>query len=659
MKRIILTVCATICGGLLYSQTFTDTSGAFGLDHTFGLISPFCGGASFYDFDQDGWDDLTFASAATDSIAFFKNTGSGFVELDPPPVSVFANTQHILWTDYDNDGDKDLYVANFHSIEGSKLFQNDGTFSFTDVTAAAGLPIDSSGTIGACWADYDKDGYVDLYITNYPSIGDTFTNYLYRNLGDGTFDNVTAAAGVADPGKLPFGASFLDFNNDGWEDIYVYQDKDLHENTLFKNMGDGTFTDVSVSSGANLNIDAMCTSVGDYDNDGWFDIYITNSPDGNKFLHNNGDETFSEIADSIGVAFNGIGWGSSFLDFDNDMDLDLFAVGEDQTILGQPFAALYENDGMGAFTDISVAAGFSEDTASKFSVAIGDFNNDGYSDITVLNNSPSWVDLWANSGGTNNWIKIKLEGTVSNRDGIGSRIEVWTGGFRQLRYTHCGIGYVAQNSSYEIVGVGNHTMIDSIKVIWQSGMVDVRRNLCVNRLLNIVEGETILPFSLSLSETAEISGMANGTATVTPSGGVPPYSYLWDDMAAQTTATATGLPAGTYSVCVTDSALCTYCDTINVSLMVSSLNLDTDLECNLFPNPAVSGVLQLNCASLKNEQLSFEIMDIWGRVQFKDVLRFENGHSNPISLQEKLPSGYYLLSLSVESNKKVFGFMIP
>jgi hypothetical protein len=483
------TISLLLCVQVGYSQSnFVDKATDLGIGVSCGDV-PIGNGISFFDYNDDGWDDITLATQAGEPIRFFKNVNGIFQE---ETINIPINTSQIKqinWVDYDNDGDIDLFATS--NISGNKLYRNNGNFNFTDVTNTSQFPSGNMSTYGASWGDYNNDGYLDVFLSN----RDTaliIPNYLYRNNGDGTFSNVSETAGIINTGNLSFCSAFFDFNNDGWQDIYVSKDRIQNQNILYKNNGDGTFTDVSASSNTDLFIDAMSVTIDDYNNDGWLDIYVTNTQDGNVFLLNNGDETFTNIAVANGTTFNSIAWGAVFLDAENDMDLDLYVSGLlDGSSSSFLSAAFYENDGNGNFTIPS--AGFTNDNRESYSNAIGDVDNDGYSEIAVSNTDYENVFIWKNEATlTNNWLKVKLEGTQSNKRGIGSFIEISINGEKQYRYTLCGEGYLAQNSGTEIFGLGNNSIIEYIKVTWLSGLVDVINNVSANQIITVVEGSNLL-----------------------------------------------------------------------------------------------------------------------------------------------------------------------
>ncbi|MGG5487369.1 FG-GAP-like repeat-containing protein [Gaetbulibacter sp. PBL-D1] len=486
---------------IVYSQTyFSDQASNIGLGFSSGN-TPFGSGITFCDYDNDGWDDITLASQAGTALRFFKNVNGVFVEEVLISPQITSQVKQVNWVDIDNDGDKDLYMTS--NVSGNRLFVNNGSMSFHEVTSTCGLPTNNIFTYGASWGDYNNDGYLDVFLSNRDVTG-VVPNYLYKNNGDGTFVNVSNLVGILEVSDLSFCSAFFDYDKDGWQDIYVSNDRVDNPNVLYKNNGDGTFTDVSVNTGTNLYIDAMSVTIDDYNNDGWLDIYVTNTPSGNVLLQNNNGETFTNVASTAGVLFNSIGWGAVFLDAENDMDLDLYVSGEfNGSVPGFLSAAFYENNGSGFFS-IPTNVGFVNDYRKSFSNAIGDIDNDGFPDIAVNNINNENIFIWENQTvSSNNWLKVKLQGTVSNRDGIGSLIEISINGEKQYRYTLCGEGYLSQNLGIEIFGLADNTIVDYVKVTWLSGIVDVINNVNANQVLEIIEGENQL--SINENEQATFS----------------------------------------------------------------------------------------------------------------------------------------------------------
>jgi hypothetical protein len=387
--------------------------------------------------------------------------------------------------------------------------------NFTDITVSSGISTATMQSWGSAWGDYNNDGYLDLFLSNRDAANGLQPNILYKNNGNNTFTNVSNSAGISSSNHLSFCASFFDYNNDGWQDIYIANDRFTTSNILYKNNGNGTFTDVSASSGSDITIDAMSTTIGDYNNDGWLDIYVTNTSSGNFFLKNNGDETFTNVATTNGTLFESIAWGAVFLDADNDTDLDLYVSGMRDGTNGQLPSAFYENSGSGSFT-IPPNAGFANDTAESFSNAIGDVNNDGLPDISVVNKEPRDNFLWMNTNTEgNNWLKVTLEGTTSNRMGIGSRIEISINGKKQNRYTINGEGYTSQNSGAEFFGLGSNTIIDYVKVTWLSGVEDILYNVSANQKLHIIESSTLSVVNNDIENISLFPNPSKGVIKIT------------------------------------------------------------------------------------------------------------------------------------------------
>ena len=485
MKKIIFLILGIFSFCSTNSQiNFKNFASEKGLNLNTGSTE-YGSGVSFCDFDNDGWDDISVATDEGQTIRFFKNNGGDFSEVFFNIVFENSVSKQINWVDIDNDGDKDLFVTSNSS--GNKLYRNDGEFNLFDITSDSGLYTNNLETSGTSWGDYNNDGFLDVFITNRGEINPQ-QNFLFKNNGNYTFSDVTSEAGIDNESHLSFCSAFFDFNNDGLQDIYVSNDKFQNQNFLYKNNGDGTFSDVSDSSGTNITIDAMTTTIGDFNNDGWFDIYISNTPSGNVLFLNNQDETFTNVAETTGTEFNSFGWGAVFLDAENDMDLDLYVSGSfdgsNQNLIS---AAFYNNDS-GVFTQSSTN-GFDGDTNESYSNAIGDINNDGFPEILVNNGGDENISLWENDANqTNNWLKIKLIGSVSNKDAIGSRIELSVNNIKQYRYTHSGEGFLAQNSSSEFFGLGANSQVDYLKINWLSGLEEYFYDISSNQILEIIEG---------------------------------------------------------------------------------------------------------------------------------------------------------------------------
>jgi len=472
-------------------------------------------GISTTDFNNDGLDDLTLARVEGEHISFYINEGDRFRKIEPL-VDNRDEIKQILWVDFDNDGDKDLYISIYGGY--NRLYENIGNLELVDITLKSGLPSDVHKGYGAIFGDYNRDGWLDLYYSSrdYDNIFSADNiNRFFQNNADGTFSDITEESGASDLGKIPFCSIFFDYNNDDWPDIFTANDK-LARNSLFEN-NKGKFFNISQEAKVDYRMNAMCSMAGDVNKDGFFDLYITNTPIGNKFLINSSDEDgyriYADQTLDYGVLFEGNGWASNFFDADNDGDLDLYVsgswVGSDRV---SSIFYEYLNESF-VIPDVSEFYG---DTVSSFTNAIGDFNDDGLLDIVVHNNEPYPFHLWENnSANSNNWIKFELEGVLSNRDGIGSRIEYFSDGDQQIRYTHCGSGFLGQNSSVIHFGTKSNKSVDLLRIKWASGHIDEFLNLDTNNKYYLKEGQStngiitvandvnIIPRSLSTSVLEE------------------------------------------------------------------------------------------------------------------------------------------------------------
>ena len=433
-------------------------------------------GCLFFDYDNDGFLDIYFVNSgkscentsqprtqADEMNALYRNKGDGTFSNVTAQAGFQKNIGYgmgCLSADYDNDGDADLYLNNFGR---NQLYRNNGDGTFTDVTSHAGVG-DSHWSVSASFGDYDLDGYLDLYVVNYldyqietahacslegvhiycgpheyPGAQDT----LYRNNGNGTFTEVTARAGVRNAGK-GLGVLWTDYNNDGYPDIFVAND--AVQDFLYRNNGDGTFTDVAITAGIAYNSEGRATASmgianGDYDNDGMLDLFVTNfSLEVNSLFHNDDEGFYTMTTFETGLAepsFSQLGFGTQFLDADNNGTLDLFVANGhvwDNVAQITPSLSykqkcqLFENIGTGNFKEISKAAGvfFTRPVVAR-GTAIGDYDNDGDVDILVSCCGSTPVLLRNDSQMASNWLKIQLAGTKSNRDGIGTKVKVQTG----------------------------------------------------------------------------------------------------------------------------------------------------------------------------------------------------------------------------------------
>ncbi|MFZ6051540.1 FG-GAP-like repeat-containing protein [Halocola ammonii] len=530
----------------VYSQQFfNDITNGSNVIHSFD--AEYGGGASFVDFDDDGWDDLTVCD--NDGIKFFKND-SGQFSLITPPVNLESAYKQVTWVDFDNDGDKDLFCSG--EYVPFRLFERIADFTFEEITVESGLPSTNARTNGHSWGDYNKDGLLDLFICNYDH--QSYSNWIFKNNGDGTFTDKTVELGFDEELEFSFQSVFLDYNNDGWQDLLVINDKTFHPNRLYKNEY-GTFVDVTIASGLHYQVNAMSNTVADYNNDGLQDIFISDA--NNNLLHkNNGDGTFEEIAQSAGLSNIGFTWGGLFVDVDNNALLDLI-ICSSKEIAQSGRNRLFMNDGDDSFT-LNNISGLGNQLTDSYCPISGDIDNDGFSDVFITGGNEDLSVVMKNLGNGGNYLKLTLEGVISNRDGIGSRIELWTDSVKQTKYTLCGEGYLGQNSNNMIFGLGSATTVDSLKVTWLSGVIDKIYNLPPNQDIEIVEGQSL---SNQIVVDGELS-LCDGDSTLLIAGDFE--SFLWNT--GDTTSSISVSSNGDFSVAVIDSfGFEIHSDTVNIA----------------------------------------------------------------------------------------------
>jgi enediyne biosynthesis protein E4 len=462
-------------------------------------------GVSWCDYNNDGFEDF-FAVNNPGPCRLYKNNGDGTFFYDS--LAGFSTSIEpflaATWGDYNNDGWQDVFITT-SAISGpgshqNYLYKNNGNGTFTSV----GGEVTSGGgwAIGAAWGDYDNDGHLDLYVANWDS-----ENYLFRNNGNETFTKILTGAPATDPGAS-YAATFVDFDNDGWQDIFVanYYTTTYppDKNNLYRNNGNGTFTKITTGDLVNDTTLSTGSSWGDYDNDGFLDVFIPTSyfhGDYNMLWHNNGDGTFTKLPTAVPSLDQNTCYGSGWADYNNDGNLDLYVSANRS---GQRTNFLYENNGDGSFTKITTSA-INLAAENSFGGAWGDYNNDGFPDLYVATGSSTRMNqFFRNDDSTYNWIKFRLVANYSNRSAIGARIVLYSGGIKQTRVLQGNTGQYSQGSLYPVFGLKQSTVIDSVRVYWPSGMQDIYHNLAAGQIKVIEEGETI-PVEL-LNFSAKISG---------------------------------------------------------------------------------------------------------------------------------------------------------
>jgi len=410
--------------------------------------------------------------------------------------------------DFNNDGFPDLFISNYGT---NVLLKNNGNGTFSDVTKKAGVSGGNECSVGAVWLDYDNDSYLDLYVGNYltfdpeykyfyapdgfpgPMAYDAQKDILYHNNGDGTFENVTDRMGIVDTDGRAMGVGAADYDEDGFVDIYVANDHTL--NYLWHNDGGKGFTDRGTMSGTAFSqageaTVSMSVDFADFNEDGLLDLFV--SDDTYCSLYENvGNGIYSDKGISSNIssaAAQFVGWSSTFTDYDNDGLADIFKTnGALKHLYGQE-DQMFHNEGGGKFRDVSLELGkyFSQEFVGR-GACIGDYDNDGDMDVFVVNLNSHCAFLRNNKGNQNNWIMLSLTGTSGNRDGIGARIKITSGGKTQLAQRKTTTGYLSQNDPRIHFGLGKNQIVDKIEIIWPSGKTQTLENINANQILEVKE----------------------------------------------------------------------------------------------------------------------------------------------------------------------------
>lgn len=509
------------------------------------IVESMSGGVVLIDYDRDGWPDIFFTNAPTVDQAvkgikslgalYHNNHDGTFTDVTAKAgLSTPCFGMGGAVGDINNDGWPDLYLT---CLGGNVLYRNNGDGTFTDVTVHAGVA-DGRWSTGAAFGDYDGDGFADLMVTNYvdfhlndlPGFGSApFCKYrgidvqcgprglrgagdsLFHNNGDGTFTDVSKAAGVDDPnGYYGLGVLWADFNNTGRPDIYVANDST--PKFLYKNLGNGKFKDVGLESGTAVSDDgseqaSMGLAIGDYNHTGRPSVYVTNFSDENDDLYRNeGDWNFKEVSYESGVALPSlpyVKWGTAFADLDNDGWLDLIAV--DGHVYPQvdtlPAGAGYREPKVmqlnmkdGTFCDASAEAGSAllEKRVSR-GLAVGDLFNDGNLDVVIgdLDGNPMVLRNRGVAG--RHWISLELNGTRSNRLALNAHVKVTAGGMTQSDEVHSGGSYLSQSDLRLHFGLGASTKVNSVEIHWPSGKTETLNDLAVDKFYVVKEGEGVVP----------------------------------------------------------------------------------------------------------------------------------------------------------------------
>jgi enediyne biosynthesis protein E4 len=436
-------------------------------------------GASWADYDNDGWLDLFVSNTLSQNDFLYHNNGNGtFTRITAgAAVNDGASASGATWGDYDNDGALDLFVA---TPANNLLYHNQADGTFARITNSI-VANDGGTSSSPSWADYDKDGDLDLYVSNNPG-----PKFLYRNEGNGTFTKVTNGILITDPGNVA-GSTWGDYDNDGNLDLFVSGAG--NNSVLYHNDGGGNFTKITTGILVNEGTGGFGSAWADYDNDGWLDLFVCAGglvgPANNFLYHNNGNGTFTKITSGAIVTDSGNWLRAAWGDYDNDSFLDLFV----SNYAGNN--ALYHNNGDGTFTRI-VTGSLVNDGGQSAGCGWGDYDNDGFLDLFVANGRENGAEnnfLYRNNGNSNSWIKLRLGGYLSNGFGVGARIKLnalISGTNRWLTRSIDGSD-VNGNVSALVVGLGDATHLSTLRIEWLSGIIQELHDVAVNQVLTVLE----------------------------------------------------------------------------------------------------------------------------------------------------------------------------
>ncbi len=545
MKRIgfiIITLCVNLVHADIHFTRVTEKAGihfqhyngAAGQKH---LVETMGVGTAFFDYNNDDYLDIYLVNGAPltgnkpdvlPTNQLYQNNGDGTFT-DATIKTGTGDTGYGIGCcvgDYDNDGNKDLFITNFGQ---NVLYRNNGDATFTDVSQQAGIADELLFSAGCAFADYNNDGWLDLIVTNYvilnlkdapdcsqggipaycrPEDFEPAPDHLYRNNGDGTFTNVTQDARINLHGR-GLGVVWTDIDNDGWLDLYIANDR--HANFLYHNNGDATFTELGELHGMARNEhgdaeSSMGIDTADYDNDGDLDVILTHyQAETNTLYQNDGNGVYWDITAQSRLGeptLLPLAWGTNFVDFDNDGWFDLFFANghlddnigklEEVGVYKQPNQLFY-NQGNGLFTDISSKCGdgLQIEKSSRGSV-FGDYDNDGDLDLLIMNITDTPDLLRNDTQPQNNWLSIKLIGKKSNRDAIGAKVTLQFGNKTRLIEVKSGGSYLSQNQFRLHVGLGIAVKVDRLVIKWQNGVQEIIENVKSNQWLTIKEGNGII-----------------------------------------------------------------------------------------------------------------------------------------------------------------------
>jgi hypothetical protein len=436
----------------------------------------FGNGVSVFDYDGDNIDNVTIAHPYIGIYGFQVSQGQMISDFFIP---LPLNIKQLLWADFNNDGDKELFVTTYGS--GLYLF---------DYTADGLTPIDESFSslawgyhYGASAADYDNDGDLDLFVSEYVNYneGIPFENLLFRNEGNFIFTEVGQELGVNAATDNSFQSVWVDFNRDGWQDLYVINDHSI-PNLFYQNNSGVSFTEISAENTTNVAMSCMSNSISDFNRDGFFDIFITDglTP---VLLQGSSSGMYAQVAYDVGFTDLQTGWGALWIDDDFD-GWDDIHICQGGTELGALSNKYYINNN----GNFQLSNTFDTNLKASYVNAKGDFDGDCYPDFVVMNAYPNSYDVWKGQPNENNYLKIKLEGTISNKDAAGAIVEVYSNSELNMKAVLYGDNYISQSSNSLLFGMGNYEVIDSLCIYWPRGLVEKFYNVEVNQSYSVTEG---------------------------------------------------------------------------------------------------------------------------------------------------------------------------